>query len=154
MTYNKGNKNKRNYITKYGIDKYKNISHNNQRIEACKFCLGSHRITTCSKKASLGNEWKGFDWIKYLKEEAPYSIDYMRIISSDIKNTKNARYLDVHMLYTRVKPPPMMNPSEEHLVATISLLNVKGDPLDGYNRCLVEFNYVLSYIGKHQGTKK
>lgn len=61
MTYNKGNKNKRNYITKYGIDKYKNISHNNQRIEACKFCLGSHRITTCSKKASLGNEWKGFD---------------------------------------------------------------------------------------------
>ena len=77
----------------------------------------------------------------------------MRIISSDIKNTKNARYLDVHMLYTRVKPPPMMNPSEEHLVATISLLNVKGDPLDGYNRCLVEFNYVLSYIGKHQGTK-
>ena len=78
----------------------------------------------------------------------------MRIISSDIKNTKNARYLDVHMLYTRVKPPPMMNPSEEHLVATISLLNVKGDPLDGYNRCLVEFNYVLSYIGKHQGTKK
>ena len=130
---------------------------NTTRIEACKFCMGSHRITTCAKKMSFGKEWTGTELIKYLKEEAPYSImnaiDCRRIISSDISNTKTAKHLVVHMIHTRVNPPSMMNPSEEHLVATISLLNNKGDHVDCYHRCLVEFNYVMMYIGKHQVTK-
>ena len=79
--------------------------------------------------------------------------DCLRIISSDIYNTKNAKHLIVHTIHSRVRPAPMMNPSESHLVVTISLLNAKGDPLEGYHRCLVEFKYVINYIGKHQGTK-
>ena len=110
-----------------------------------------------SKKTALGREWSGSELMNYLKNEAPFSIlnslDCLRIISSDILNTRNAKHLIVHMIHSRVKPAPMMNPQDTHLVATVSLLNAKGDSIDGYHCCLVEFNSVLMYIGKHQGTK-
>ena len=93
--------------------------------------MSFHQITTCPKKAALGREWSGSELMNYLKNEAPFSIlnslDCLRIISSDISNTRNAKHLIVHMIHSRVKPAPMMNPQDTHLVATVSLLNAKGD---------------------------
>ena len=59
----------------------------------------------------------------------------------------------IHMMHTRVKPSFMSNPKLQDLVSTITLLYTKGDPIEGYHRCLVDFNMVLVYIGKHQTTK-
>ena len=146
-------KNKSNSL----INSQNSLFQNSERRITCQFCTGSHKITNCLKKKELGKTWLGKDIIKYMKEYAPYSIlqhkDTRRVITDEISNTKTARNLLIHTLHSKFLPSQACNPTEEELACTISLLNSKAEVVVGYERCIVSFQSVVNYIGKHQSTK-
>ena len=62
-----------------------------------------------------------------------------RVISDEILNTKTACNLLIYTLYSKFLANQACNPTEEELA--------------GYKQCIVLFQSVINYIGKHQSTK-
>ena len=56
-------------------------------------------------------------------------------------------------MHSKVNPSPMRSPEDHQFVVSLSLLDRVGRCVEGYDHCIVEFNQVLAYIGKHQSTK-
>ena len=107
-------------------------------------------------KDNYGTSWDGTELIKYLKTMSPYSIltalDKNRIITSDVTGGRNGiRHVVVHMMHSKISVIHNNGrPSEEEFVATVSFLDLYGQPLDGYDRCLLNFGQLTKYLYKNQ----
>ena len=128
-----------------------------QKYTSCSFCKGiDHRISNCPMKDNYGTSWDGTELIKYLKTMIPYSIltalDKNRIITSDVTGGRNGiRHVVVHMMHSKISVIHNNGqPSEEEFVATVSFLDLYGQPLDGYDRCLLNFGRLTEYLYKNQ----
>ena len=128
-----------------------------QKYTSCSFCKGiDHRISNCPMKDNYGTSWDGTELIKYLKTMSPYSIltalDKNRIITSDVTGGRNGiRHVVVHMMHSKISVIHNNGrPSEEEFVATVSFLDLYGQPLDGYDRCLLNFGRLTEYLYKNQ----
>jgi len=128
-----------------------------QKTTSCSFCKGvDHRISNCPEKDKYGINWDGTELIKYLKTLSPYSIlsasDKNRIITSDVTVGRNGiKHVVVHMMHSKISVIHNKGrPSEDEFVATVSFLDCCGQPLTGYNRCLLNFSRLTEYLYKNQ----
>ena len=128
------------------------------KTSSCGFCGDcSHRITRCGKKKALGKEQDGSLLAAYLLNSAPFSLlnknESRELIVHDMSSRSGVRHMVVHSLHSKWNCDISTRPTQNDLSARITFLNQYGEPLGGYNRCLVDLIRVLEYIYANKNKK-
>ena len=69
-------------------------------------------------------------------------------MSDDISNTKGYKHMVIHVVYNIFSPSVQGGINSDEIVFCLTLLSIRSQPMDGYDRFYVEHSRVMAYIFK------